>query len=79
MVKRTHKNTPAEINDLNEKETLAISKHISEPPANSRSQKGENSKTDDLIGLLSDAYENKRARQVFEWETVRRKSFQKAA
>ena len=31
---------------------------------------------DDLIVLLSNSYENKRARQVIEWESIRRKSFQ---
>lgn len=34
---------------------------------------------DDLIMALAEAHENKRARQVFEWETVRRNSFRKAA
>jgi hypothetical protein len=34
---------------------------------------------DDLILTLSDAYENRRARQVFEWERIRRNSLQKAA
>jgi len=29
--------------------------------------------TDDLIRSLSNAYENKRARQVFEWESTRRR------
>lgn len=28
---------------------------------------------DDLIRSLSNAYENKRARQVFEWESTRRR------
>lgn len=30
---------------------------------------------DDIIASLSNAYENKRARQVFEWEQLRRDSF----
>ena len=29
---------------------------------------------DDLVALLSGAYENLRARQIFEWESVRRKA-----
>ena len=33
---------------------------------------------DELLALLSSAYENRRARQVFEWESVRRKSEVKA-
>lgn len=37
--------------------------------ARQTSQK-DRSKTDDLIGSLANAYENKRARQVSEWERV---------
>lgn len=33
---------------------------------------------DDLLALLSAAYENQRARRVFEWETARRRSEIKA-
>ncbi|MBS1789233.1 MAG: hypothetical protein JST85_16020 [Acidobacteria bacterium] len=36
------------------------------------------SSEDDLLALLSGAYENQRACQVFEWETARRKSEIKA-
>lgn len=31
--------------------------------------------SDDLIGSLSESYENRRARQVFEWEKARRGRF----
>ena len=34
---------------------------------------------DDLIARLADAPENKRARQAFEWETVRRRAERRAA
>jgi hypothetical protein len=34
---------------------------------------------DELVSLLADAQENKRARQVFEWEAVRRKADRRAA
>ena len=34
---------------------------------------------DELVSLLADARENKRARQVFEWEAVRRKADRRAA
>lgn len=34
---------------------------------------------DELVSLLADAQENKRARQVFEWETVRRRADRRAA
>jgi hypothetical protein len=34
---------------------------------------------DELVSLLADAPENRRARQVFEWEAVRRKADRRAA
>lgn len=53
--------------------------HESPPPAHGRDALGTQRKMtahdmagDDLILSLSDARENRRARQVFEWETVRR-------
>ncbi|MBC7911684.1 MAG: hypothetical protein H7Y30_14355 [Pyrinomonadaceae bacterium] len=34
---------------------------------------------DDLVAMLADAHENKRARQAFEWEAVRRRAERRAA
>ncbi|HYE64155.1 MAG TPA: hypothetical protein VD966_01155 [Pyrinomonadaceae bacterium] len=34
---------------------------------------------DELVALLADAHENKRARQAFEWESVRRRAERRAA
>lgn len=34
---------------------------------------------DDLVSLLADARENRRARQAFEWEAVRRRADRKAS
>jgi len=34
---------------------------------------------DELVALLSDAQENRRARQAFEWEAVRRRAERRAA
>jgi hypothetical protein len=34
----------------------------------------DNTPSDELIRSLSDAYENQRARQVFEWERTRRQA-----
>ncbi len=34
---------------------------------------------DELVAMLADAHENKRARQAFEWETVRRRAERRAA
>lgn len=59
MVSRTHTNISREIDK-------PLSDHASARKA-SRSDK---SSADELIVSLADAYENKRARQVIEWESV---------
>ncbi len=78
MVKQTN-NISSEINKLNENETLAVINYISRLLSTRISKQRENSINDDLIVSLSDAYENKRARQVFEWEKVRRQNVQRSA
>ena len=79
MVKRTEQNVASEIDKLNEKETLAVANYISTLLTNRISKSKDNLQNDDLIVSLSDAYENKRARQVFEWEKLRRQNAQRAA
>jgi hypothetical protein len=80
MVRRTNKKIASEIDKLNEYETSAVLDFISEFPSNRNPKLIEIQPNDDLIVSLSDAYENKRARQVFEWERVRRQnSIQRAA
>lgn len=78
MVKKTNENIANEINKLNENETLAVTNYISELLTRRISKSKENNSNDDLIHSLSDAYENKRARQVFEWERIRRQNLQRA-
>lgn len=34
---------------------------------------------DDLVAVLADAHENRRAQQAYEWETVRRRAERRAA
>ena len=80
MVRRTNKKVASEIDKLNEYETSAVLDFISELRSNRNPKLIEIQPNDDLIVILSDAYENKRARQVFEWERVRRQnSIQRAA
>lgn len=78
MVKQAEQNIAGEINKLNENETLAVVNYISQLLSTRISKQSENSTNDDVIVSLSDAYENKRARQVFEWEKVRRQNVQRA-
>ncbi|MDQ6787964.1 MAG: hypothetical protein M3033_14255 [Acidobacteriota bacterium] len=79
MVNQANKNIASQIDKLNENETLAVVNYISQLLSKRISRQKENSVGDDLIGSLADAYENKRARQVVEWERLRRQNVQRAA
>ncbi len=70
MVKPNKYNTADEKTELNE--NSAVINFILKPF--SQRIKQQNAPNDDLIVSLSDAYENKRARQVFEWEKIRRQN-----
>jgi hypothetical protein len=74
MVKRTNTNVASEIGNLTENETLAVREGFSKLLSNRTSKSKDNSLNDDLIVSLSDAYENKRARQVVEWENLGRQN-----
>lgn len=78
MVKQTNQNIASQIDKLNENETLAVAGYISQLLSKRNSKQKENFLNDDLILSLSDAHENIRARQVFEWEKVRRQNAQRA-
>lgn len=79
MVKQNNTNVANEINKLNENESSAVLDYISTILTKRNSKSKDNQSNDDLIVSLSDAYENKRARQVMEWERVRRQNVQRAA
>lgn len=79
MVKQEKTNVASEITKLNETESLAVLDYISALLTKRSFKSKSNSSNDDLIVSLSDAYENKRARQVFEWERVRRQNVQRGA
>jgi hypothetical protein len=73
MVNNTANNNLArEIDKLNENETRAVVSYISQLLSKRISKQTNSSSGDDLIKSLSEAYENKRARQVLEWEKLRR-------
>ena len=79
MVKQTENKITREISKLNETESLAVLDYISNLLSSKNSKSKENSSNDDLIVSLSEAKENKRARQVIEWEKTRRKTPYRAA
>ncbi len=74
MVKKTKNNR--ELSRFSEENDLSHINSISPPFSNSFSKP--NNLTDDLIVSLSDAYENRRARQVFEWEMSQKRSLRSA-
>jgi hypothetical protein len=82
MVKQTNSNIVREIDKLDDSETVAVLDYISNilstrnVPIQTETQPATG---DDLITSLSNQRENIRARQVVEWEKVRRRSFPKAA
>lgn len=79
MNNQPNKNIARETDKLNENETQAVVGYISQLLSKRISKQKENLRDDDLIGTLADAYENKRARQVVEWERMRRQNAQRAA
>lgn len=79
MVNRTNPNVKSEIDKLNEKETQAVVRYISQLLASRLAKQPEINPNDDLIVSLSDQRENQRARQVFEWEKIRRQNLQRNA
>lgn len=81
MVKQYNRNVNGELDKLNDNETHAVLDYISEllSARLPKSKEQNSSSSDDLIVSLQDAYENKRARQVFEWETARRQNARRAA
>ena len=78
MVNQTNNKIVREIDKLNEHESLAVVNYISQLLSNRISKSKEPKSGDDLIVSLSDAYENRRARQVIEWEKVRRQNAQRS-
>jgi hypothetical protein len=79
MVKQTSQTIASQIDKLNENETTAVAGYISRLLSTRISKQKENFPNDDLIVSLADAYENQRARQVFEWEKIRRQNAQRNA
>lgn len=69
MVKHINSNAAPEIDKLNAQDAAAI---ISHSLSSTRKQTKDKFLYDELIVSLSDAYENRRARQVSEWERRQR-------
>lgn len=80
MVNQTSNNKIVnEINKLNDSETSAVVNFISQLLSTRITKSKQLKLNDDLIVSLADAYENQRARQVVEWERVRRQNIYRGA
>lgn len=64
---------------LNETEVGEILDYISTMESSRRTKTNSAAPDDEVIIALADARENRRARQAFEWEAVRRKAEKRAA
>ena len=80
MVNKTNNKIVREIDKLNENETLAVIEYISQILSTRNVPiQTETQFNDDLISSLCDKRENRRARQVLEWERARRRNVPRAA
>ena len=64
---------------LNESEVCEVLDYISTMESSSRAKPAQSTGEDEVLSALADARENRRARQAFEWEVVRRKAEKRAA
>lgn len=78
MVNQANTNVTRDIDKRQEKDNLAVS-GLAELLSSRKPQSKDNPINDELIVSLSDAYENKRARQVTEWERLRRQAVRRSA
>jgi hypothetical protein len=67
------------LDSLNDSEVVEVLDYISIMETMRRASVIPGVWEDDLISLLADAHENKRARQAFEWEAVRRRAERRAS
>ncbi|HYN84277.1 MAG TPA: hypothetical protein VER32_03425 [Pyrinomonadaceae bacterium] len=67
------------LEDLNESEVHEVLEYISIMESMRRASAFPGVWEDELVAMLADARENQRARQAFEWESVRRRAEKGAA
>lgn len=64
---------------LNDSELREVLDYVSAMESSRRTKTAASAGDDDVLTALADARENRRARQAFEWEVVRRKAEKRAA
>ena len=76
MVNRINKTPDGELDNLTAQDAAAAINYISESLSSRIPRPKDNLRFDALVLSLSNALENKRARQVTEWERIRQRNFQ---
>jgi len=69
----------SKVEALTETEVGEVLDYISTMESSRRAKTNSDSPDDEVVMDLADARENRRARQAFEWEAVRRKAEKRAA
>ena len=64
---------------MSEAEVGEVLDYISAMESKRRSKTGPSTGDDEVLATLVDAHENRRARQAYEWEAVRRKAERRAS
>jgi len=67
------------LDSLTDSEVQELLDYISIMESMRRSRAATSGRDDDLVALLADEVENRRARQAFEWEVVRRRAERRTA
>jgi hypothetical protein len=66
------------IDSLDDGEIRDVLNYISMMESTNHTTASRGPRDDELIAMLAEAHENKRARQAFEWEAVRRRAERRA-
>lgn len=66
------------IDSLEDGQIQDLLEYISKIESTNRASAPRSLRDDELIAMLADAHENRRARQAFEWESVRRRAERRA-
>lgn len=79
MVNRTNRNTGREIDKPIKSDAVTTRKYIAKSLSSRNINTNDNPVIDDVISHLANAHENRRARQVTEWERMLGQKMQRAA
>lgn len=79
MKLNNHQRLALKLDTLNETEAEEVLDYISIMESMRRAKNSSSIREDDVISVLAERRENKRARQAFEWENARRRAERNAS